>query len=50
MKGMIQLLKNKGYKQTSLSVQKVNYVVRVYRKVGFEVIDESDKKDYANCL
>ena len=32
MKTMLQVLKNKGYKQTSLSVQKANYAVNMYRK------------------
>ena len=34
MKAMLQVLKNKGYKQTSLSVQKANYAVNMYRKLG----------------
>ncbi len=38
MRDMLEFLKNKGYKQTSLSVQKANYAVRMYQKVGFEVI------------
>ncbi len=45
MKAMLQLLKDKGYKQTSLSVQKENYAVAMYRKAGFEVVDES-KEEY----
>ncbi len=43
MRAMLQLLKDKGYKQTSLSVQKANYAVELYRKVGFEVIDEKEE-------
>ncbi len=45
MKAMLQLLKDKGYKQASLSVQKANYAVAMYRKVGFEVVDEN-KEEY----
>ena len=41
MRDMLEFLKNKGYKQTSLSVQKANYAVRMYQKVGFEVIGEN---------
>lgn len=44
MKNMLELLKNEGYKQTSLSVQKANYAVNMYRKVGFEVIDENEEE------
>ena len=44
MRDMLELLKNKGYKQTSLSVQKANYAVRMYQKVGFEVIDENEEE------
>ena len=43
MRDMLELLKNKGYKKTSLSVQKANHAVRMYRKVGFEVIDENEE-------
>lgn len=37
---MLNLLKEKGYQQASLSVQKDNYAVRMYKKVGFEVFEE----------
>lgn len=46
MKSMLQLLKDKGYKQASLSVQKENYAVNMYRKVGFEVVEEKEEKEY----
>lgn len=45
MRAMLQFLKDKGYKQTSLSVQKTNYAVKLYRKIGFEVVSENDE-DY----
>ena len=45
MKAMLRLLKEKGYRQTSLSVQKANYAVNMYRKVGFEVVNENEE-DY----
>ena len=44
MRDMLEFLKNKGYKQTSLSVQKANYAARMYQKVGFEVIDENEEE------
>ncbi len=49
MRDMLELLKNKGYEQTSLSVQKVNYAVRMYQKVGFEVIDENEEEYIMVC-
>ena len=49
MRNMLELLKNKGYKRTSLSVQKVNYAVRMYQKAGFEVIDENEEEYIMVC-
>ena len=49
MRDMLEFLKNKGYKQTSLSVQKANYAVRMYQKVGFEVIDENEEECIMVC-
>lgn len=45
MKAMLEFLREKGYKQTSLSVQKANYAVNMYRKAGFEVVGEN-KEEY----
>ena len=44
MKSMIDLLKAEKYKQVSLSVQKENYAVNMYRNVGFEIIDENEEE------
>lgn len=41
MRKMLALLKDCGYKQASLAVQKANYAVKMYRKVGFEIADEN---------
>ena len=49
MRDMLEFLKNKGYKQTSLSVQKANYAVRMYQKVGFEVIGENEGEYIMVC-
>ncbi len=49
MRDMLKFLKNKGYKRTSLSVQKANYAVRMYQKVGFEVIDENEEEYIMVC-
>lgn len=46
---MLQFLKDKGYKQTSLSVQKANYAVNMYRKMGFEVIKENEEEYIMVC-
>ena len=49
MKEMLRFLKNKGYKQTSLSVQKANYAVNMYRKVGVQVIKENEEEYIMVC-
>jgi len=49
MRKMIELLKNKGYKQASLSVDKNNYAVKMYKKLGFEII-QKNKHDYLMLL
>ena len=49
MKSMLQLLKDKGYKRTSLAVQKDNYAVKMYQKVGFEIIKETDEEYVMVC-
>ena len=45
MKQILLTLKERGYKQVSLSVQKINYAVNMYKKVGFEVVRENEE-DY----
>ena len=49
MKHMITKLKLEGYKQASLSVQKMNYAVRMYREIGFEIVDENDEEYIMIC-
>ena len=49
MKRMISELKKKGYKQASLSVQKINYAFRMYSKLGFVIIDENDEEYIMLC-
>ena len=49
MKSMLMLLKNKGYKRASLSVQKNNYAVKMYEKVGFKVDNENDEEYIMLC-
>lgn len=49
MKEMLRLLKEQGYKQASLAVQKANYAVKMYQKVGFEMIDENEQEYIMLC-
>lgn len=49
MKQMLIKLKIQGYTQASLSVQKINYAVRMYQKVGFEIIGENDEEYIMIC-
>lgn len=44
MNEMLALLKEKEYKQASLAVQKANYAVRMYEKVGFKIVDENEEE------
>lgn len=44
MRKMLSLLKESGYKQASLAVQKENYAVKMYKNVGFEIVDENEEE------
>lgn len=46
---MIEYLRKSGYKKTSLSVQKENYAVKLYLKMGFKIIRENNE-DYLMLL
>ncbi|MBR0132547.1 MAG: GNAT family N-acetyltransferase [Lachnospiraceae bacterium] len=49
MQEMLALLKEKGYAQASLAVQKANYAVRMYEKVGFKVVSENEEEYIMVC-
>ena len=49
MTTMISKLRQRGYKKASLAVQKENYAVKMYRKVGFEVIRETEEEFIMVC-
>lgn len=49
MKRMLKELTDKGYPKASLAVQKANYAVNMYQKVGFEIIDENDEEYIMVC-
>ncbi|MBQ3335031.1 MAG: GNAT family N-acetyltransferase [Eubacteriaceae bacterium] len=49
MKAMLALFKNQGYRQGSLAVQKANDAVKLYRDVGFEIVDENAEEYIMVC-
>ena len=49
MKEIFALLKTHGYKQVSLSVQKANYAAKMYQKIGFEIVKESEEELVMIC-
>ena len=44
MKKMLEHLKELNYPKASLAVQKENYAVRMYQKVGFEIVGENEQE------
>ncbi len=50
MKQMLAELKKKGYQKTSLAVQKENYAVKMYQKVGFQIMDENAEEYIMVCV
>lgn len=49
LKAMLGILRQRGYQQTSLAVQKANYAVEMYRKAGFEIVDENEEEYIMVC-
>jgi len=49
MRRMLTELRERGYEKTSLAVQKANYAVRMYRNVGFEIVDENEEEYIMVC-
>ena len=49
MRQMLDLLREEGYRQASLAVQKANYAVRMYEKAGFRIVDENDEENIMVC-
>lgn len=49
MKEMLKLLKEKGYSKASLSVQKNNYAVKMYKNIGFKVVCENEEEYIMLC-
>lgn len=46
---MLEMLRESGYKRASLAVQKENYAVKMYKKVGFEVVGENAEEYIMVC-
>lgn len=46
---LLQGLKAKGYRRVSLSAQKLNYAVNMYRKAGFEVEEDKGEEYIMVC-
>ena len=49
MREMLEQLKAQGYKRASLSVQKANYAVKMYKKLGFVIVDEKEEEYLMVC-
>lgn len=49
IKTMLKELKERGYKHTSLAVQKANYAIHMYRNVGFEIVEENEEEYIMVC-
>lgn len=49
MQNMLCVLRKRGYRQASLSVQKANYAVKMYRKLGFEIVRENREEYIMVC-
>lgn len=49
MKEMLRILKDRGYKQASLAVQKANYAVKMYQKAGFVIAGETEEEYIMLC-
>ena len=49
MREMLRVLKDRGYRQASLAVQKANYAVSMYQRAGFEIVDENEEEYIMIC-
>lgn len=49
MKKMLCVLKERGYMQSSLAVQKANVAVEMYKKVGFQIVEEKGEEYLMLC-
>ena len=49
MLAMLRKLREEGYARASLAVQKANYAVRMYEKVGFRIVSENAEEYIMVC-
>ena len=49
MQSILSLLRRLGYGCVSLAVQKANYAVKMYKKVGFKIVSENDEEYIMVC-
>ncbi len=49
LREMLALLRSQGYRQASLAVQKANYAMRLYEKVGFKTVRETGEEYIMVC-
>ena len=49
MQSMLDELRKRGYKKTSLSVQKANYALKLYEKVGFKLYADHGEECIMVC-
>ena len=49
MNKMLCILKQRGYRQSSLAVQKANYAVKMYQKAGFVIVGENTEEYIMAC-
>ena len=40
----LKIANEQGYPQVSLSVQKANYAARMYKKLGFETVEDKEEE------
>ena len=46
---MLELLKKQGFRRASLAVQKANYAVKIYERIGFQTVDENEQEYIMVC-
>lgn len=49
MRRMLSELRQRGYEKASLSVQKANYAVKLYKNIGFEIVAEHEEEYIMVC-
>ena len=49
LRGTLEQLKAQEYERASLSVQKANYAVKMYKKLGFVIVDEKEEEYLMVC-